>query len=491
MSVAERNLDVGVLRRHAAPCPRYTSYPPATQFGATIGEAALRAAIAAGNGDPIPRRLSLYVHVPFCTGPCFYCACNRIVTRDRARGDTYVARLEREIEMIARLMDRDREVVQLHLGGGTPNFLTLAALRGVVDALRGQFRFSDAADRDVSIEIDPRSATPAEMAGLARAGFNRISLGIQDFEPAVQQAVNREQGIDATRELLAACRAAGFRSVNVDLILGLPLQTEASFSRTTGVIAEMRPDRLAVYNYAHMPERFKAQRQIDRAELPDPETVFRMQANLIRQLTDAGYVHIGLDHFALPGDDLALALARGDLHRNFMGYTTHAESDLIGFGVSAISHVGDTYCQNPREIQDWEAAIDQGRLAACRGWLMTPDDQVRADLIQQLMCRGKVGIAELERRHDIDFAAYFAASLARLRPFVDDGLVTVRPGSIQVDSRGRLVLRNIAMCFDAYTHSSPGPPATATKAASVPPAPSRKPAWPRASTRNHSATSKS
>ncbi len=491
MSVAERNLDAGVLRRHAAPCPRYTSYPPATCFREGFGEAALRAAIVAGNGDPIPRRLSLYVHVPFCTSPCFYCGCNRIITRDRSRGDSYVARLEREIELVARLCDRDREVVQVHFGGGTPNFLSTAALQDAMEALRGQFHFSEAPDRDMSIEVDPRTANASDPARLAQMGFNRISLGIQDFNPAVQQAVNRVQGVDETRDLMAACRAAGFRSVNVDLIVGLPLQTPDSVSRTVDEVVRMRPDRLAVYNYAHLPQRFKGQRQINAAELPDPETLFLMQAGVIQQLTQAGYAYIGLDHFALPEDDLARALAAGSLHRNFMGYTTHAECDLIGFGVSAISHVGDTYSQNPRELPDWERAVDAGRLPACRGWQMTADDQVRADLIQQIMCRGELRFDDLEQRHGVDFRRYFAADLARLRPFVEDGLVSLGKGEIRVGSRGRLVLRNIAMCFDAYSHSNGRPPTTATSSASARPVPFPRPASRKGWTRGRSGTSRS
>ena len=442
--------DADLLRRYDRPGPRYTSYPTAPQFRADFGEADLRAAAAASNGDPIPRRLSLYVHVPFCASPCFYCGCNRIITRDKARGEAYLARLFREIALAAQLFDRDREVIQLHFGGGTPNFLDPAQLREVVDTLRSQFRFSDAADRDISIELDPRFVNADHIAALAAAGFNRASFGVQDFDPEVQVAVNRIQSVEETRAVVDACRANGFRSVNIDLIYGLPRQTVAGFANTLDIVARMRPDRIAVYGYAHLPELFKPQRQINAAELPDAETRLQLLQLAIESLTAAGYVYIGMDHFALPDDELALAQERGGLHRNFMGYTTHADSDLVGLGVSAISHIGDSFSQNPRDLPSWQAALDEGRLPVFRGMRMDEDDQLRADLIQSLMCQGEVPTAALERRYDIDFADYFAAALAKLQPLVDDGLARIEPDRIVATSRGRLLLRNIAMCFDRY-----------------------------------------
>ncbi len=442
--------DADLLRRYDRPGPRYTSYPTAPQFRADFGEADLRAAAAASNGDPIPRRLSLYVHVPFCVSPCFYCGCNRIITRDKARGEAYLARLFREIALAAQLFDRDREVIQLHFGGGTPNFLDPAQLREVVDTLRSQFRFSDAADRDISIELDPRFVNADHIAALAAAGFNRASFGVQDFDPEVQVAVNRIQSVEETRAVVDACRANGFRSVNIDLIYGLPRQTVAGFANTLDIVARMRPDRIAVYGYAHLPELFKPQRQINAAELPDAETRLQLLQLAIESLTAAGYVYIGMDHFALPDDELALAQERGGLHRNFMGYTTHADSDLVGLGVSAISHIGDSFSQNPRDLPSWQAALDEGRLPVFRGMRMDEDDQLRADLIHSLMCQGEVPTAALERRYDIDFADYFAAALAKLQPLVDDGLARIEPDRIVATSRGRLLLRNIAMCFDRY-----------------------------------------
>jgi oxygen-independent coproporphyrinogen III oxidase len=445
-------LDADLLRRYDRPGPRYTSYPTAPQFSPAFGEAQLREAVAASNGDPIPRRLSLYVHVPFCASPCFYCGCNRIITRDKGRSEGYLARLYREIDLVAALFDRDREVIQLHFGGGTPNFLTPAQLREVVDTLRRQFHFADRDDADISIELDPRFVDPADVAELGAIGFNRASLGVQDFDPVVQVAVNRIQSVEETAAVVEACRAAGMRSVNIDLIYGLPKQSLDGFGRTLEQVIAIRPDRLAVYGYAHLPELFRPQRRIDAADLPSPETRLALLQLAIERLTAAGYAYIGMDHFALPDDELARAQQRGGLHRNFMGYTTHADSDLVGLGVSAISHVGDTFSQNPRDLPSWEAALDEGRLPVVRGMRLDEDDQLRADLIQALMCQGEIPVAALERRYAIDFADYFADALQRLQPLVDDGLVVLAKGTIRATSRGRLLLRNIAMCFDRYLH---------------------------------------
>ncbi len=442
--------DADLLRRYDRPGPRYTSYPTAPQFAADFGEEQLRQAALASNGDPIPRRLSLYVHVPFCLSPCFYCGCNRIITRDKGRAETYLARLYREIGLMAGLFDRDREVIQVHFGGGTPNFLSPGQLRELMDSLRNQFHFSRSSKRDISIEIDPRFVSPDDIAELASIGFNRASFGVQDFDPLVQAAVNRIQGVDDTRAVVDACRAHGFNSVNIDLIYGLPKQNAEGFARTLDTVVAMRPDRLAVYGYAHLPAMFKAQRQIVDADLPTAQTKLALLQLAIEKLTQAGYVYIGMDHFALPDDDLAQAQARGGLHRNFMGYTTHADSDLIGLGVSAISHIGDSFSQNPRDLPSWQIAIDEGRLPVFRGMRLSEDDHLRADLIQQLMCQGEIPICALERRYAIDFHDYFADALVQLQPLVADGLVRVEPTHITATTQGRLLLRNIAMCFDRY-----------------------------------------
>ena len=446
--------DVDLLRRYDQPGPRYTSYPTAPQFRSDFGEAALRDAIQVSNGDLIPRPLSIYAHLPFCSSPCFYCGCNRIITRDTARAEAYLTRLLREIALVAPQFDDDREVIQLHLGGGTPNFFNTGQLRELVECLRRHFRFSDRDDRELSIEIDPRFVNGSDITALAAMGFNRVSLGVQDFDPAVQSAVNRVQSVAETLDVIAACRRNAFGSINVDLIYGLPGQKREGFGRTLDIVADARPDRLAIYSYAHLPHMFRAQRQIDESQLPTPEDKLGLLQLAIEKLTIAGYRYIGMDHFALPGDELSRAQENGSLHRNFMGYTTHVESDLIGLGVSAISHVGDTYSQNPRDLPAWEAAIDAGRLPVWRGMTMSADDILRADLIQQLMCQGYIDIVALQVRHDIDFAAYFADGLQRLQPLAADGLVEVGPESIRATPRGRLLLRVIAACFDRYLHQA-------------------------------------
>jgi len=444
------DFDLDLLRRYDRPGPRYTSYPSAPQFSTRFTDADFRRQVARSNQEPIPRDLSLYVHVPFCFSPCFYCGCNRIITRDVSRGAPYAERLVREAEMVAPLFDRDRDVVQLHFGGGTPNFLNAPALGGLVDSLGRFFHFSNARTRDFSIELDPRSVRDGDIAAYAAMGFNRASFGVQDFDRAVQLAINREQTIEETLRAIDACRTSGFRSVNVDLIYGLPRQTLAGFLHTLNTIVMARPDRVAVYGYAHMPRTFKAQRQIDESELPDAAERLALLQLAIERLNAAGYSYIGLDHFALPGDDLSVALAAGSLQRNFMGYTTHAESDLIGLGASSISHIGDSYSQNYRDLPPWESAVDQGRLPIARGLALDDDDVLRAQVIQQLMCRGVIDRAQIETRFAIDFDLYFAESLARLLPLAADGLVTFDGSRIVATSRGRLMLRIIAMCFDRY-----------------------------------------
>ena len=442
--------DPDLLRRYDTPGPRYTSYPTAPQFSPGFDESDLRAMAATSNGDPIPRPLSLYLHIPFCTSPCFYCGCNRIITRDKTRGEAYLTRLYREIALASSMFDRDREVEQVHFGGGTPNFLDPEQITEVVDVLRRHFSFARGSKMDCSIELDPRFITPAEVGQLGQAGFNRASLGVQDFDPVVQEAVNRIQGVEQTLGIIQACREHGFRSVNVDLIYGLPKQTLEGFARTLDITLEARPDRLAIYGYAHLPNLFKPQHRIHAEDLPSPEAKLDLLRLAIDKLGQAGYEYIGMDHFALPGDELARAQREGGLHRNFMGYTTHAESDLVGLGVSAISHIGASFSQNPRDLPSWEMAIDAGRLPVWRGMYMDEDDVIRADLIQALMCHGALDFRAFEQHHMIDFGAYFSESLARLKPLQDDGLVELDEGGLRATSRGRLLLRIIAMCFDRY-----------------------------------------
>jgi oxygen-independent coproporphyrinogen-3 oxidase len=451
--------DADLLRRYDQPGPRYTSYPTAPAFTPEFGAAQLREQARRTNDEPIPRPLSLYLHIPYCFSPCFYCGCNRVITRDKGKAAPYLLRLEREIERMAQLFDRDREVIQVHLGGGTPNFLSPEQIAGLMESLRGHFRLSSRADRDFSIELDPRFLAPGDVAAYAAAGFTRASFGVQDFDPAVQKAVNREQTVEQTLAVIGECREHGFRSVNVDLIYGLPKQTLAGFGRTLDIVTAARPDRIAIYGYAHMPQIFKAQTQIESADLPDPAVKLALLQLAIDKLSAGGYRHIGMDHFSLPNDDLARAQQLGSLHRNFMGYTTHADCDLIGLGVSAISHIGDSFSQNPRDLPAWEIALDQGALPVWRGLALSPDDRVRAEVIQQLMCHASIDVEGIEYRFDIDFAEYFAEAYSRLAPLEADGLIEYHGRRIVATSRGRLLLRIIAMCFDNHLATVPAAPA--------------------------------
>ena len=451
--------DAATLRRYDRPGPRYTSYPTAPQFGSQFTEAMFCEHAKRSNSWPIPRRLSLYVHVPFCFSPCFYCGCNRIITRDTSRARPYLERLQREIAVLGPLFDSNREVVQVHLGGGTPNFMRPADIEALLQTAARHFRLSTSVERDFSIELDPRQVKPGDIGEYARIGFNRASLGVQDFDPEVQRAVNRIQSIEETLRVVDACRAEGFRSVNIDLIYGLPLQTIAGFGRTLDTVLAARPDRVAVYSYAHLPGMFKAQRQIDEADLPSNEEKLGLLALAVEQLSEAGYRYIGMDHFALLDDVLAVAQLHGSLQRNFMGYTTHANCDLIGVGMSAISHVGDSFSQNARDLPGWQRAIDSGHLPVWRGRELHFDDVLRAEVIQQLMCQGRIDVPEIEARFAIDFPSYFTTALAQLRPLAADGLVTLTARSIVATARGRLLLRVIAMCFDRYLDAAPLPEA--------------------------------
>ena len=455
--------DAELLKRYDRPGPRYTSYPTAPHFSTKFDARAYREAARESNADPIPRSLSLYVHVPVCLSPCFYCGCNRIITRDLSRGEKYLGHVQREIGMVAPLFDRDREVVQLHLGGGTPNFLKPELMEALVQSLGREFQFSTRPDRDFSIELDPRSVDPDGIAQLAALGFNRASLGVQDFDPEVQDAVNRIQSVEETLAVIEACRTHGFRSVNVDLIYGLPRQNLEGFARTLDTVIAARPDRLAVYSYAHLPDLFKAQKQIKIEDLLPPPMKLRLLQLAIEKLSAAGYHYIGMDHFALPTDELARAQASGSLQRNFMGYTTHAETDLIGLGMSAISKIGEHFAQNARELGGYVAAIDAGHLPVMRGLRLDADDVLRADLIQHLMCQGVIDKRDLEVRYGIHFDEYFASSLEQLPPLVDDGLLELDGDLIRVTPRGRLLLRIVAMCFDRYLQT-PSQPVRFSKA---------------------------
>ena len=449
--ISATTVEPSLLARYDRPGPRYTSYPTAPNFSTQFGAADFRQFAQAGHAKP----LSLYVHVPFCSSPCFYCGCNRVITRSAARGEVYVGRLLQEIQRVAPLF-HDRRVAQLHFGGGTPNFLAPAQLGTVMEALRSQFEFAPAAQCEISIEIDPRALAADDVRELANLGFNRVSLGVQDFDADVQKAVNRLQSMDQTVGAIGDCRRAGIHSINIDLMYGLPRQTKEGFHRTLQTVLDMRPTRLAIYGYAHLPDMFKGQRQIDSDELPDPSTRVALLGMAIEALTAAGYRYIGMDHFALPDDELTVAQDEGTLQRNFMGYTTRGGSDLLGLGVSAISHVGNSFSQNPRDLSEWERAIDSGVLPVWRGLAMDADDVIRADVIGRIMCQGDVDIAAIEHQYAIDFWTYFARSRELLQSLETDGLVWACSSRILASPKGRYFLRLIAACFDRYLGSASG-----------------------------------
>jgi oxygen-independent coproporphyrinogen-3 oxidase len=450
MRSAVIRFDPDLIRRYECFGPRYTSYPTAAQFRTDFTADAYRAAALASNRTQPPSPLSVYVHLPFCASPCFYCACSRLIARGPTKPEAYLAHLEREIEVQGELFDKKRAVRQLHLGGGTPTFLNADQLAALLEALGRSFRMSDAADREYSVEVDPRTAGPGIIEALAAIGFNRLSFGVQDYDPKVQRAVNRMQTPEETESVIARSRAAGFHSLSIDLIYGLPLQTPQSFAVTLERVIRSRPDRIAAYAYAHLPHVFKAQRRIREGDLPSSETRLALLGLTIEKLSEAGYEYVGMDHFALPADELIKARDGGTLHRNFQGYSTHAECDIIGLGVTSIGHVGATYSQNLKSLADYERTLEAGRLPVQRGLVLTDDDRVRAAAIQELMCYGRISGGSIGQRFHVDFADYFADALERLKPFEDDGLLQRRADMIEVTPAGRLLLRNVAMVFDAY-----------------------------------------
>jgi oxygen-independent coproporphyrinogen-3 oxidase len=442
--------DAELIRRYDRAGPRYTSYPTALQFSDDFRAAEFCAAARVSNDGAAAKPLSLYIHIPFCASPCFYCACTRVITRNTELGDRYLDHLRLEIDRVSELFDRARVVDQVHFGGGTPTFLSTEQLASIVGHLDRRFSLQRGADREFAIEIDPRTVDESRLNGLLGLGFNRLSLGIQDFDPRVQTAVNRVQSQAHTLRLIEVAKRAGLRSLNVDLIYGLPLQTLESFAGTLRAVNEARPDRIAVYSYAHLPARFKAQRQIARHQLPSAAEKLELFRLTVETLTAAGYLYVGMDHFALPDDELVRAQKDGSLQRNFQGYSTRAACDLIGLGMSSISRIGDTYSQNFRTLAGYSAAIDRGDLATERGVRLGHDDLLRREVIQSLMCDLAVDFAAVERSHGIDFERYFGSELNALIPLQADGLVERRGRSLCVTGRGQLLMRNIAMVFDAY-----------------------------------------
>ncbi len=443
--------DPGLLQRFDIPGPRYTSYPTADRFVDAFDSEAFAGWLAkrGESGGQIP--LSLYVHLPFCNTVCYYCACNKVITKDHGRTAEYLQALAREVDLIDSRLTGPRQIEQLHFGGGTPTFLSNDELRQLMALLTS--RFPLAPKGEYSIEVDPRSTPPDKVAALGELGFNRMSVGVQDFDPAVQAAVNRLQSFEMTRATIEAARQADFKSVNLDLIYGLPKQSRDTFAKTLDKVLQLSPERIALYHYAHLPERFKPQRRIEPADLPSPQEKMSIMLDAIQRLTEAGYQYIGMDHFAKGDDDLARAQQQGRLHRNFQGYSTRPDCDLIGLGVSSISKIGPTYSQNVRELDEYYDRLKNDILPTARGVLLDMDDLVRRAVIMALMCHFEVSKEAIEQSHLIKFDEYFKQEVAALKPFQDEGLVENTKEWINVLPRGKLLIRAIAMSFDRYLRS--------------------------------------
>jgi oxygen-independent coproporphyrinogen-3 oxidase len=450
MSYPARELviDPVLIRKYDVSGPRYTSYPTADRFVEAYGEPQLKQWLAERSVGGLGQPLSVYVHLPFCDTICYYCGCNKVVTRDHGRSAKYIKYLGKELALVGAQLGRERAMCQLHWGGGTPTFLSRQEMTELMQLLKASF--ARAPDAELSLEVDPRKVEPGRMRFLGELGFNRVSVGVQDFDPAVQRAVNRVQGEDETRRVIDEARASGFRSVNLDLIYGLPKQTLDSFDTTLDKVLAIAPERIALYNYAHLPALFMPQRRIDAAELPSPEAKLQILTLAIGKLARAGYLYIGMDHFARPDDELAVAQRQGRLQRNFQGYSTYPECDMLAFGISAIGRVGASYYQNAKTLDRYYGALDEGRLPVMRGIELTQDDLVRRAVIQALICNFRLSIESIELAYLVDFEEAFAAELADLRKLADDGLVELTPEWIVVTPRGRLLVRAVCMVFDRY-----------------------------------------
>jgi oxygen-independent coproporphyrinogen-3 oxidase len=440
--------DPETIRRFDVNGPRYTSYPTADRFVEAFGAEAARLWLGKRNIGGIGRPLSLYFHIPFCSTICYYCACNKIITKDHGRSAKYLKYLAREVALQSECLDGEHEVVQLHWGGGTPTFLSHDEMRQLMSVTRRHFRLAEGGE--FSIEVDPRKVDEATVALLGELGFNRMSVGVQDFDAVVQRAINRVQSEEETGNVIRAARANGFRSVSIDLIYGLPRQTVMGFDNTLERVIAMGPDRLSIYNYAHLPSLFKPQRRIAEADMPSADSRLQILALAIRKLTDAGYVYIGMDHFAKPGDELAIAQGRGRLHRNFQGYSTYADCDMLSFGISSISKVGPTYFQNVKTLDDYYDRLDAHLLPVFRGVELSADDILRRAIIQALMCHFELSIESIESAHLIDFKRYFCHELEDLRNMQTAGLLKVDEEWISVLPPGRMLVRAISMIFDRY-----------------------------------------
>ncbi len=439
------NMEIELLKQYSKPGPRYTSYPAATAFSDQVGKSDY--AMLLRNIDPA-RPISLYFHLPFCRNICYFCACNVIYTKNKEKAEPYIGALTREMDLVGEHTQARMKVEQLHWGGGTPSFLSHEQMNMLMAQIYRRFDFVPGAE--ISIELDPRETSPDQIAALADLGFNRASLGVQDFNPAVQEAINRIQPLDITESAYRNLRSRGFQSVNFDLIYGLPLQTVETFQGTMDRVIDFRPDRISLFNFAYVPWLKKHQTRIAKEDLPSAETRLKILAYAVSRLQEAGYVYIGMDHFALPDDELTRAVKDGTLRRNFQGYSTRGGTELIGFGVTSIGEFSEGYAQNTKSLIEYYRHIQAGELPTERGLILTHDDRVRKAVIRQLITGLALRFDEIEQAYDIEFERYFAPELAALKEFSDRGLLIVAPRSIQVSEQGRFVIRNICMVFDAY-----------------------------------------
>lgn len=449
-SIVKDNLEISeeLIRKFDTLGPRYTSYPTADRFHTEFNEASYIQYLQERNASVSKPPLSLYIHIPFCASLCYYCACNKVITKDRSKSAIYLDYLAKELALVKQHLSAKEVISQLHLGGGTPTFLSPDEMRGLMSMLRENFEFAQ--DAEISIEIDPRTVTTETLQLLAQLGFNRTSLGVQDFDEQVQLAVHRIQPFDMVEKCIHQSREVGFQSINFDLIYGLPKQNLESFSRTLDQVIALAPARIALYNYAHLPTRFKPQRRINEADLPSAELRLQIFLMSLRRLLAEGYVYIGLDHFAKPDDSLALAVKDKSLHRNFQGYTTRADCDLIALGLSSIGKLGASYVQNLRTLDEYYAALDAGRMPVEKGFHLSTDDLLRREIIMDLMCSATLNIPEIEEKYQIDFAKYFHDELSRIQNFADEGLVAIDSSEVSVTSKGRMFVRAFSMVFDQY-----------------------------------------
>ncbi len=447
-------VSLGLLQKFDVAGPRYTSYPTADRFVEAFGDEEYKRTLAQRFNEEgaRPQPLSLYVHIPFCDSLCYYCACNKVITKHHSRSAEYLRYLALELALHTDLIGKGRVVSQLHLGGGSPTFMNDEELGSLMVLLQQHFQLAPGAE--LSIEVDPRTVDVARIDALARMGFNRLSFGVQDFDPAVQKAVHRVQPAEQVFTLVHAARERGFESINVDLIYGLPLQSPASFDRTLAQITDLRPDRIALYGYAHLPQRFKPQRRINDAELPTASAKVAMLARSLEALLAVGYVYVGMDHFALPNDPLAVAKRQGRLRRNFQGYSTQPDCDLIALGVSSIGRVGATYSQNAKTLDDYYDLLNHGRFPVVRGLALTRDDLLRRAVIMAIMCQGAVHFESIALAYLVDFQRYFATELEALKPLAEQGMVAVDADSIEVTDTGWFFVRAVAMVFDRHLQAN-------------------------------------